>query len=87
MYLVPYVEPSKVLFQVERSQGFALHCIETRICVFNILATYGTFSRLGYLAFSAEATLVIGYYDYHLMTLSFASFINFQHEKRELDII
>ena len=32
-------------------------------------------------------TLVIGYYDYHLMTLSFACFISFQHEKRELEII
>ena len=29
-------------------------------------------------------TLVIGYYDYHLMTLSFACFISFQCEKRVL---
>ena len=32
-------------------------------------------------------TLVIGYYDYHLMTLMFACFIIFQREKRELEII
>ena len=31
--------------------------------------------------------LVIGYYDYHLMTLSFACFISFQREKRELELI
>ena len=32
-------------------------------------------------------TVLIGYYDYHLMTLSFACFISFQCEKRELEII
>ena len=32
-------------------------------------------------------TVLIRYYDYHLMTLSFACFISFQHEKRELEII
>ena len=34
-----------------------------------------------------KTTLVIGYDDYHLMTLSFACFISFQLEKREIDII
>ena len=34
-----------------------------------------------------QYTLVIGYYDYHLMTLLFACFISFQREKRELEII
>ena len=32
-------------------------------------------------------TLVIGYYDYYLMTLSFACFNSFQREKRELEIL
>ena len=31
--------------------------------------------------------VLIGYYDYHLMTLLFACFISFQHKKRELEII
>ena len=32
-------------------------------------------------------TLVIGYYDYHVTTLSFACFISFQHEKRARDYL
>ena len=36
---------------------------------------------------SKSYTVLIGYYDYHLMTLSFACFISFQREKRELEII
>ena len=32
-------------------------------------------------------TVLIGYYDYHLMTLAFACFISFQHEKRKLEVI
>ena len=80
------LSPPKFCFRLRDPKG--MHCIVLKpefVC--NILATYGTFLRLGYLASSAEATLVIRYYDYHLMTQSFACFINFQHEKRELDII
>ena len=37
--------------------------------------------------FCIDCTVLIGYYDYHLMTLLFTCFISFQHEKRELEII
>ena len=60
-----------------------------------VLFGYGHVSSLlqnldvefGALLTSYGSTLLIWYYDYRLMTLSFACFISFQREKRELEII